>query len=848
MKRYFSVQIVLLLLIYSVLATVFVITTKTHAYNQPSWLTGLTIDAVDYPEDRTGELCKNANIKVVDFNEPNQGSILDTVGCVAQAKDYTLARYEVNGSYGYGIKRNSDTSYRLISGLGLLSRPLITPYSNRLVYLGYTGGSAVTTLTVIEDTLGSLITIRSDLSNNPVLYELRTEEAIYPLSYDYEDRLESMNVYSYAMSSNGIKLLVWAEYKGHIKIDLNTGKRDLVSLIPGLRNGGISNPYVGAITNDGNFGFINNGPMIIDMRNCGHDISDITLKNGLSFQVAIPPCSVSLSGVQDLLGFAGYQDINSPFEWLGDEDGLRFAYRGYPDAGGAEASTNKLITLWKSKPPAQDIHKLEYLALGDSYSSGEGDTAKQSNGQSFYLPGTSSEGECHISTRSYPVELARLNSVLSGRMQSVACSGAQVTKDYFGNGQTYMGQGNKLKGMSDDDINYQRYDALAEFRPGILKQVDFVNANKPKVVTLTGGGNDVGFGKIMTYCAHIIHEKKLSGTCDYAKKGSKLHGVLANSIKGQYDHTLNLIDSIKAASPQTSVYVVGYPSFVASKFGCVNDGALNRSEIEMLNESILYMNKILESAARLKGVHYVNVHDSFVGGRICEGGLYVTGPESLLHGAMMQEVFHPNAAGNARLAEVIMSSGFTLAASNNPLEDRAVSEPSMPSYFAGSSSVATRHEQLIANPKTKRGQTVVMATEKSVFRSSSKVTAMLYSQPIKIGSYSAAADGSLNEALVIPANTAPGLHVLLLEGIGSNGEPIAIYQFIEVSNLGSNDLDGDGIKNDKDLCPYIKVWYDESTKQDVCNSDTVKSLLKEGLGLGHQRHEGKDNGEGHWRD
>ena len=81
-----------------------------------------------------------------------------------------------------------------------------------------------------------------------------------------------------------------------------------------------------------------------------------------------------------------------------------------------------------------------YLALGDSYTSGEGDT----EGGTWYEPGTDEQGDkstfagrnlCHLSRRSYPyligLELGYLGSNLAtppadGLFHSVACSGAKI--------------------------------------------------------------------------------------------------------------------------------------------------------------------------------------------------------------------------------------------------------------------------------------------------------------------------------------------------------------------------------------------------------------------------------------
>ncbi len=75
---------------------------------------------------------------------------------------------------------------------------------------------------------------------------------------------------------------------------------------------------------------------------------------------------------------------------------------------------------------------MNYLALGDSYSSGEGDIDQ--TGSSHYLSFTNVFGDyrngiprelCHVSDRSYPFLLAPDMGISQGdNMQSIACSGA----------------------------------------------------------------------------------------------------------------------------------------------------------------------------------------------------------------------------------------------------------------------------------------------------------------------------------------------------------------------------------------------------------------------------------------
>ena len=57
--------------------------------------------------------------------------------------------------------------------------------------------------------------------------------------------------------------------------------------------------------------------------------------------------------------------------------------------------------------------------------------------------------------------------------------------------------------------------ALNEMIPGRVKQIEFVKKYQPKVITLTAGGNDVGFGKKLVSC---VGPESTLGDCMYAKR------------------------------------------------------------------------------------------------------------------------------------------------------------------------------------------------------------------------------------------------------------------------------------------------------------------------------------------
>ncbi|MGH9858334.1 MAG: hypothetical protein ACRD4B_10865, partial [Acidobacteriota bacterium] len=113
-----------------------------------------------------------------------------------------------------------------------------------------------------------------------------------------------------------------------------------------------------------------------------------------------------------------------------------------------------------------------YVALGDSFSSGEG--------AGDYIPGTDVQGVnmCHTSTNSYPYlinEQLNLTNFLS-----VACSGAEI--------ENY------------DTIPQYEDATMGENHPGAKAQAKALELFLPDIITITMSGNDIGFADKLEYC------------------------------------------------------------------------------------------------------------------------------------------------------------------------------------------------------------------------------------------------------------------------------------------------------------------------------------------------------------
>lgn len=436
--------------------------------------------------------------------------------------------------------------------------------------------------------------------------------------------------------------------------------------------------------------------------------------------------------------------------------------------------------------------KLDYLALGDSYSSGEGDIEKRNGVTNYYMPLTDlGKDNCHMSSRSYPFLLRDYWGIDANNMHSVACSGARVVFDYAHPLVGYLGQGNRLASRSDIDVVQQT--ALEKFIPGRVPQLEFVKKYKPNIITLTGGGNDVGFVDMLSYCAYgsgdldskwkIVKEGFFGAfTCDYAKPDSLSQQLALKAIEDQYLYTDRLLKEIKKASPDSHTYLVGYPSFISEdpSATCTNSLELNAAERLTINYLTLYLNMQLKQAADDNGVNYVDIQHSLDGGRLCEGSEYMTGlwNINLFDESERSNLFHPNANAHHQIASTV---------NNNIGKDvqlDALNRPSSVGLISYQGSVLRLN---IVSGDLDSNALIRVSLPDYTFTPGSSVTIELHSEPITIGTVTINEKGGFVGFVQPPSTLSVGFHLLTLTGTSYSGEETEVYQFVTVGLIEEAD-------------------------------------------------------------
>jgi len=278
-------------------------------------------------------------------------------------------------------------------------------------------------------------------------------------------------------------------------------------------------------------------------------------------------------------------------------------------AVGENSSEGVVATLAMHSPPV-------YVALGDSYSSGEGNPP--------YLVGTNHHSdECHRSPLAYPFQAANDLGFYQGSFSFHACSGA-VIQDFY------------------------RYNASNHERPQLYW---LTRSSTVKLVSLTIGGNNIDFPWVMATCV-------FDPNCRLVWQHTVNHDIahMSNASPHNPVSLAQLFKHIRQDAPQATILVVGYPRLFpehppSSCYTGLFGFYFVRPQMDWINSEGKKMDQALARAAHQAGVKYVNAYDAFQGHELCTRYPYLN--RFILHGYVGS--FHPNIAGHRALARLVES-------------------------------------------------------------------------------------------------------------------------------------------------------------------------------------------------
>ena len=434
--------------------------------------------------------------------------------------------------------------------------------------------------------------------------------------------------------------------------------------------------------------------------------------------------------------------------------------------------------------------RMDYLALGDSFSSGEGETD-----DAYYLPGTNVEFEkCHVSTRSYPYLISAYMGIDPQYMHSVACSGATMG-DVIGDDDKYKGQANRF-GLLGLNFNpgqktLAQTSARENFTPGRIHQQHFVSRYRPKVITIGIGGNDAGFMDKLRTCVGL-------DTCEWA--AFSRHETAAE-VAGIFPRLVNTYTELHKASPSSKIYVVGYPKVIDQYGACnrLDDLLLSPTEREFMDKGIEYINAVVEAAAKKAGVTYIDIENVLEGHVLCGSTQpsymndIALGDDSGPGGrfdwikVIGQESFHPRPEAHQLMANRIHSIVPDLQTYSYCSEGKVICPsdtklPRMPDYWLAFLSTKSERKlyfsRFAKDAFDDKHTNVEVTLPADSFEPGSQVSVELHSDPQTLASLTAGSNGGLVTTLTLPADTPEGYHTLHILGTAITGEQIDYYQVI----------------------------------------------------------------------
>jgi hypothetical protein len=603
---------------------------------------------------------------------------------------------------------------------------------------------------------------------------------------------------TYALSENGKWVAAELRDKGVAIVDTESFEVRQISTI-GFAYGYGRDPTVRlAVANDG-------GAVLVTGTNAGMSMIDTSKPCGqpLIGELRLQPGAVDCPSI-DLLGYASFPNFSFADlpRFIGDGKTAELVVHSWVDgvrrvtflAHGANAS-----------------HELQFLSLGDSFSSGEGETDAR-----FYIPGTNDGVDtCHVSSRAYPLLIAGLIGVDSPSIQSVACSGARI-KDIIGSSDVYWGQSGRLGpmglGMSAQDKAAAQSKALETFQPGRTLQSDFLDRYNPEIIMLGVGGNDAGLMGKVRACA-------MPGTCEWATGQGKQ--ATAKEIDRLSTSLTDLFGYITKHSPSSRVYVSGYPIAFSDQQACdpVTKLLFDQTEREFISQSIIYLNQVIKAAVAKTPFTYVDIEKSLGGKELCSSapeaavnGLLIGGdvaPISSIPSIKLISAgsFHPNPLGHQMIAQTILNDYPSLLIPG--AEDGCV-DPTMCEVFSPGAQTSSYWNETAGpiGPEAYFSEFAVYSADSNSIEVSlpagnilpeSNVRIELHSNPVLLKELSAGVDGRVSATVEVPNDTPDGIHTLHLYGVNREGREVDLYQFYERGIAEAS------IREDSGLDPVIAV-------------------------------------------
>jgi lysophospholipase L1-like esterase len=252
------------------------------------------------------------------------------------------------------------------------------------------------------------------------------------------------------------------------------------------------------------------------------------------------------------------------------------------------------LTAGFAAAPAQAVDKTKYIALGDSYAAGQG------AGPYVDACYRSDNAYSHLADEEKAIQL----------VVNAACSGKTTW----------------------DVVNSQ------------LRQLN----KSTELVTITAGGNNLGFGQIITYCGAALTDPTAAPACEAATTAAAAmieSGQLTRDV-------ITMIQSVKAAAPNARIVVTGYPYL----YDPVTPNPADPLSLFIQQATLLAdgLDASIAAAAGATEAQYVDVRTVFAGHGVNSVDPWINLD---LANPASPDNFHPNVKGYEAYFAALSSSG-----------------------------------------------------------------------------------------------------------------------------------------------------------------------------------------------
>ncbi len=275
---------------------------------------------------------------------------------------------------------------------------------------------------------------------------------------------------------------------------------------------------------------------------------------------------------------------------------------------------------------------VDYVAFGDSYSSGEGaeDYTDESN-RGRERGSTEPGNQCHRSNNAYSTHVQtpgyylpnkELQGVQGSSWSFVACSGARTFNVY----------NEDADGLRSQETQWDE---------GVVQLDQTAVTGDVTLATISIGGNDAAFSDVVIKCATnacLSDEYQPYDDIPF----SEWIAAKIDAVRPAVAHTYQ---TMRSEMPDASVFVLGYPSLFPdtnAEQSCFKLSPWG-GEQDYLRDMGVRLDNLLREEAEAAGFHYVSVLGWFSNHEICgDGGEWVRGPSIAYKSP---EQFHPNTTG-----------------------------------------------------------------------------------------------------------------------------------------------------------------------------------------------------------